>query len=156
MPLDAQKSRGKSSEALQSRTRQSPAVDSASDSPHDFAVKRRTEASTEAKGQHGLSSQQWLAPYLIGYGRCYGERASPQAVRRIAKGMRELERVFPRAEILVRWDRYLAATALRWYSVERFGETWPRWGAGITERIPYSQSVDEADRRAGIPLRGDR
>ena len=67
--------------------------------------------------------------------------------------MHDLERVFPREEIIRRWGCYLGATELRWYSVERFGETYPRWGNGTRMTRPHSQSADEADRRAGIPPR---
>jgi hypothetical protein len=92
----------------------------------------------------------WLAPYLRVYQDAYGEPASPQALKRIARGMKQLEGVFARDEIIMRFARYCGATELKWYSVERFAETWPAWAERRHPRASQYQSVDEADRKAGL------
>lgn len=61
------------------------------------------------------------------YARCYGENPSPVAVKRMARTFKQLEVVYPRADVVRRFENYLANTTIRYYSVERFADTYAGW-----------------------------
>ena len=99
----------------------------------------------------------WLSGYLSAYALHTGEPASPVSLKRMARIFAQLEKAYPREEVVRRFTHYLAATPARFYSVERFADTFPMWKyAGGERPVPQRryQTADEADRRAGIPVRG--
>lgn len=69
----------------------------------------------------------WLSEYMRVYARCYGENPSPVAVKRMARTFKQLEVVYPRADVVRRFENYLANTTIRYYSVERFADTYAGW-----------------------------
>jgi len=81
----------------------------------------------------------WLTPYLGAYVTAYEEVASKVTIGRMAKTLKLLESDYPPEEVCQRFQRYLAATPVRFYSVERFADTFPAW----RKHEPLSSSRSE-------------
>lgn len=69
----------------------------------------------------------WLSPYLSAYLRAYRFEPTQSTARRMARALRELEKVTPAPEVLRRFENYLKATKVPYYSAERFAATFPFW-----------------------------
>lgn len=75
-----------------------------------------------------------MSPYLDVYRKHRSENASPITIKRMARTFKQLEVTSPRDEVVRRFAHYMAATPARFYSVERFADTYPDWkDAGRSE-----------------------
>lgn len=88
------------------------------------ATAERSEASTAPESGPRTT---WLTGYCTAYERAYGEAPTSLAIKRMARPFKALEVRAPRAECERRFGLYCEATPIRFYSVERFADTWPAW-----------------------------
>lgn len=95
----------------------------------------------------------WLKPYLRTWYQQYPESVPP--VRQIAHYMKPLEKAHPAERIVQELASYLKRTPAQFISLHRFASAFGSWTevAKPKSRPAHYQSADEADRRAGIPVR---
>ncbi len=89
----------------------------------------------------------WLKPYLRTWYRAYPEGIAP--VRQIAHYVKPLLESHSEERITEELAAYLRVTLPRFISLPKFVATFGSWSRPEPRR-PYSQTVDEMDKNAGI------
>lgn len=69
----------------------------------------------------------WMTPYYDAYQRTYGMAPSKIACSRIGRVIRPLDAEHGVDAVAPAYLRYCQATPIRFYSAERFAETYPAW-----------------------------
>lgn len=91
----------------------------------------------------------WLKPYLRTWYKAYPESIPP--TRQLAHYMKPLLKTHPAERIALELAAYLGKTPPQFLNLAKFAATFGSWSQpSPTERRPYSQTVDEMDRNAGI------
>ncbi len=91
----------------------------------------------------------WLKPYLRTWYRAYPDSAPP--VRQLAHYVKPLLKAHPPERIADELAAYLRATPNRFINLAKFAATFGSWNRPEPQaRRPYTQSADDADRKAGI------
>lgn len=123
-PKQGQDSWGRGGYALQQDLTQAPtALDLATNTESHST----TERSEERTSPEVYPRTTWLTPRIAAYASAYGEQPSPRTIARMARVFKEMEKSYPRDEVDRRFSIYCAQTLVRYYSVERFADTWPAW-----------------------------
>ena len=91
----------------------------------------------------------WLKPYLRTWYSAYPEGIAP--VRQLAHYLKPLRQAHSETRIVSELAAYLARTEACYVSLPRFAATFGSWNRPAPkDQRPYSQSVDDMDRNAGI------
>lgn len=128
-------------------------LNSESSLPSELPLKHRNQESQagdprEETENAAAPRTTWLTPACQHYRLAYGEPPTPVTIHRMARTFKRLEEQHPREEVQRRYGHYVRATPIKFYSVEHFADTWPRWAvAQADERRngddPYpGESVD--------------
>lgn len=69
----------------------------------------------------------WLSPYFSAYRQAYKSEPVGVTVGRMARTLKALEIAHPREEVAAHFKNFCASTPARWFSVEKFCDTYPAW-----------------------------
>lgn len=86
----------------------------------------------------------WMTPYYEAYQETYGMAPSKVACGRIGRALRPLDEEHGVDVVAPAFRRYCQATPIRFYSAERFADTFPGW---LKDETPASR--DPIEPRAG-------
>ncbi len=93
----------------------------------------------------------WLNPYGKVWYRAYPDAAVPY--RQLAHFLKPLAKAHPEERIVAELTAYLRKTHPRFLNLAKFAATFGSWSRPEPQaRRPYTQSADDADRKAGIPI----
>jgi len=93
--------------------------------------------------------QTWLSPFAAVWRSAYPSAQVP--FKQLARELKPLTEAHPTERIVAELEAYLKKTPPQFLSPHRFAMTFGAWTKPEPrERRPYSQSVDEMDRNAGI------
>lgn len=87
----------------------------------------------------------WMTPYYDAYQETYGMAPSKVACGRIGRALRPIDEEHGAAVAAPAFRRYCQATPIRFYSAERFAETFPAWltAAAPDPRDPLAERPGE-------------
>lgn len=96
----------------------------------------------------------WLKPYLRTWYAVYPDSVPPAG--QIAHAIKKLLKAHPEERILSELAAYLKRTKPDYLNIPKFVMAFGSWNRPEqrppAERRPYSQTADQADRAAGIPI----
>ena len=93
--------------------------------------------------------QTWLSPFAAVWRSAYPSAQVP--FKQLARELKPLSEAHPVERIVQELTAYLKATPAQFLNLRKFSMTFGTWSKPAAK--PYYQSVDEADRRAGIPVK---
>ena len=98
----------------------------------------------------------WLTPLWETYRTQYPGAVMQSVCPLIARYCRPLVGVYPVEQVAAEFQAYLAQTNPHFLSLAKFAACFGSWTKSPVPTTPrrHYQTADEADRRAGIPVRG--
>lgn len=94
--------------------------------------------------------ETWLSPFCSVWKRQFPDAAIPY--KQLAQTLKPLLKAHAADRVALELSVYLKETPARFLNLAKFAMAFGSWFQAPKPQRPYTQTADEADRRAGIPL----